>query len=79
VTEAVKADVMAGTLPFEGALEIIRVSKNLERIADLSSNIAEEALFAIGGTIIKHHLVGEEIKPIEYETIRTNANMMYVG
>jgi phosphate uptake regulator len=40
---------------FETAMEIIRVSKNLERIADLSSNIAEATCFSYNGAIVKHH------------------------
>ena len=51
----VKTRVQEGKMRFETAMEIIRVSKNLERIADLSSNIAEETCFSINGTIVKHH------------------------
>ena len=51
----VKTRVQEGKMRFETAMEIIRVSKNLERIADLSSNIAEETYFSINGTIVKHH------------------------
>ena len=51
----VKTRVQEGKMRFETAMEIIRVSKNLERIADLSSNIAEENYFSINGTIVKHH------------------------
>jgi phosphate transport system protein len=51
----VKTRVQEGKMRFETAMEIIRVSKNLERIADLSSNIAEETFFSINGTIVKHH------------------------
>ena len=51
----VKNRVQEGKMCFETAMEIIRVSKNLERIADLSSNIAEETCFSYNGTIVKHH------------------------
>ena len=51
----VKTRVREEKMHFETAMEIIRVSKNLERIADLSSNIAEETFFSINGTIVKHH------------------------
>jgi phosphate transport system protein len=51
----VKTRVREEKMHFETAMEIIRVSKNLERIADLSSNIAEETYFSINGTIVKHH------------------------
>jgi phosphate transport system protein len=42
-------------LPFEVAAEIMRISRNLERIADLSTNIAEETFFSTIGKIVKHN------------------------
>jgi phosphate transport system protein len=39
----------------DAAMECIRVSKNLERIADLSTNIAEEELFHSQARMVKHH------------------------
>jgi phosphate transport system protein len=39
----------------EPAIEFIRVSKNLERIADLSTNIAEEEIFHDQARMVKHH------------------------
>lgn len=38
----------------ERALQLIRISGNLERIADLSTNISEEVIFIVKGEIIKH-------------------------
>lgn len=38
----------------ETALEIMRISKNLERVGDLSTNIAEGALFTAEGRIARH-------------------------
>lgn len=40
----------------EHALEIIRVSRNLERVADLATNIAEEVIFMAEARVVKHHL-----------------------
>ena len=37
------------------AINLILVSKNIERIADLSTNIAEEVIFIYKAHIIKHH------------------------
>lgn len=37
------------------ALEILRVAQNLERIADLSTNISEDVVFLVEGKTIKHH------------------------
>ena len=40
----------------EAALELIRVSRNLERVADLATNIAEEVIFMAEAEVVKHHL-----------------------
>lgn len=37
------------------AIEFLLVSRNLERVADLATNIAEDAVFLAEGTQIKHH------------------------
>lgn len=37
------------------AMELSLVSRNLERIADLATNIAEDVVFLVEGTTIKHH------------------------
>jgi len=39
----------------ERALHIIRISGNLERIADLTTNIGEEVIFMVEGRVLKHH------------------------
>ena len=41
------------------ALDMILISKNLERIADLSTNIAEEVFFIYKARTIKHHVADE--------------------
>jgi phosphate transport system protein len=38
------------------ALELFLVSRNLERVADLATNIAEDAVYLAEGKSIKHHL-----------------------
>jgi phosphate transport system protein len=42
----------------ERSLHLIRISQNLERIADLSTNIGEDVIFMVEGRIIKHHREG---------------------
>jgi phosphate transport system protein len=37
------------------SLELLLISQNLERIADLSTNIAEDVVFMVEGQTIKHH------------------------
>lgn len=39
----------------EGGLELIRVSRNLERIGDLTTNIAEDVIFLTQARVVKHH------------------------
>ena len=39
----------------ECGLELIRVSRNLERVADITTNIAEEVIFHTEARIVKHH------------------------
>lgn len=38
-----------------GALELLLISQNLERIADLATNISEDVVFLVEGRTIKHH------------------------
>jgi phosphate transport system protein len=49
------------SFPVEEGLDLIRVSRNLERVADLTTNIAEEVVFLTQARSIKHH--AEEKKP----------------
>jgi phosphate transport system protein len=42
-------------LPVETGLDLIRISRNLERVADLSTNIAEEVVFLTQARVVKHH------------------------
>lgn len=37
------------------AMELFLVSRNLERVADLATNIAEDVVFMVEGKTIKHH------------------------
>ncbi len=43
------------------ALELFLVSRNLERVADLATNIGEDAVYLAEGKQIKHHF--EDRKP----------------
>lgn len=40
----------------EKALKLILVARNLERIADLSTNICEDIIYMASGRVIKHHI-----------------------
>jgi len=39
----------------ERALQLTRIAKNLERIADLSTNICEDVIYIAKGTIVRHN------------------------
>ena len=39
----------------ESGLELIRISRNLERVADMTTNIAEEVIFHTQARVVKHH------------------------
>ncbi|HEY6191560.1 MAG TPA: phosphate signaling complex protein PhoU [Bacteroidota bacterium] len=43
----------------DAGLDLIRISRNLERVADLSTNIAEEVIFMAQARVVKHH-AGED-------------------
>lgn len=43
------------------SLALIMIAKNLERVADLSTNIAEEVVFMVEARSIKHHLAKEDV------------------
>lgn len=46
------------------ALHVMRIAHNLERIADLATNISEEVIYIVEGRDIKHHHVdGEATNP----------------
>ena len=47
----------------ERAIDLILVAKNLERIADHATNIAEDVIFFVEGKTIKHHVLEQTAGP----------------
>lgn len=39
----------------ERSLRLLNIARNLERVADLSTNISEDVVFMVEGLVIKHH------------------------
>jgi len=39
----------------ERSIRLISIARNLERVADLATNIAEDVIFSVKGKVIKHH------------------------
>ena len=56
VTEELMAAMHADTSRIKYALSLILVARNLERIGDHATNIAENAIFVLEGRDIRHHL-----------------------
>ena len=56
--------MMNDTQTIARALDLVLISKNLERIADLSTNIAEEVIFIYRAKMIKHHKATLELEDI---------------
>lgn len=46
--------ISANTVDVETGLEVVRLSRNLERVADLTTNISEEIVFLAQARVIKH-------------------------
>lgn len=44
----------------DAAMELMRVSRNLERVADLATNIAEDVVFLVEGKMIAHRAEDED-------------------
>lgn len=44
----------------ERSIHLLRIAQNLERVADLSTNISEDVIFMTEGKIIKHHIEEKE-------------------
>lgn len=52
--------MMADPKTINASLELLLVSRNLERVADLATNIGEDAVFLAEGKQIKHHFERRE-------------------
>jgi phosphate transport system protein len=52
--------MLSDSKTIERSLHLTRVSGNLERIADLSTNMAEDVIFMVKGQVIKHHRADDE-------------------
>jgi phosphate transport system protein len=46
--------VTAGEAKFKAALRVLSFAKSLERIADHTTNIAEDVIYLASGDVVKH-------------------------
>jgi phosphate transport system protein len=60
VTRILLTHMMADPRTINASLEFLSVSRNLERVADLATNIGEDAVFLAEGKTIKHRAEGPE-------------------
>jgi phosphate transport system protein len=51
--------MISDTSYIERALQLMKISSNLERIADLTTNICEDVIYMVKGEVIKHHKPAE--------------------
>jgi phosphate transport system protein len=47
--------MIADPLTIERALHLMKIASNMERIADLATNICEDVIYMVEGRNIKHH------------------------
>ena len=55
IIKELSAFMIQDSLTIERSMHLIRVAHNLERIADLSTNICEDVIYMVEGRVIKHH------------------------
>lgn len=55
ITRELLTYMMSDPSVIDRALNLILISRDLERIADLATNIAEDTIFVAKGNVIKHH------------------------
>uniref|UniRef100_A0A7C3W9A7 PhoU domain-containing protein n=1 Tax=Fundidesulfovibrio putealis TaxID=270496 RepID=A0A7C3W9A7_9BACT len=48
-------DALCGAGGVDRAIRAVMVSRSLERVGDLATNIAEGTIFAVKGVSVKHH------------------------
>ncbi len=65
--------MMADVRTITPALELLLVSRNLERVADLATNIGEDAVYLAEGKNIKHRAEASAAERIERSAMRTGA------
>jgi len=60
ILERVSASMTRDPFTIERSLCILKIAGNLERIADLSTNIGEDVIYMTEGRVIKHHMAEEQ-------------------
>ena len=61
ITRELITYMISDSKTIDRALALILVARNLERIADLATNLAEDVIYIVKGEVIKHHRIKDEI------------------
>lgn len=61
ITRELLTFMMSDPTTIDPALHLILIARDLERVADLATNIAEDTYFIASGKTIKHHAMEKEI------------------
>ena len=51
----IQDEIRANPERVEALIHMLSVSKQLERIADLATNVAEDVIYTVEGEIVRHH------------------------
>jgi phosphate transport system protein len=51
------SEMAADTSSIEKLMDLILISRNLEKIADHTTNICEDVIFMVSGQDIRHHIL----------------------
>jgi phosphate transport system protein len=54
IYDALESDMAKSPDRIKSDLQILSASKNVERIADHASNVAEDVVYMVEGTILRH-------------------------
>jgi phosphate transport system protein len=60
ITRELITYMISDSKTIDRALALILVARNLERIADLATNLAEDVIYIVKGEVIKHHRIKDE-------------------
>ncbi len=60
IFEEVQAYMHTSPHVIESSIDVLSVSRHLERIADLATNIAEDVVFTVKGDMIRHRFKGKD-------------------
>lgn len=61
ILRALITDMIKDPGTIEQSLHLWRITQNMERIADLSTNLCEEVIYLVQGRVIKHHNENSEL------------------